>query len=121
MEFKEIKKELGINNQWMADNLDFANVNSYQNSNSKSKYEDFVVAIYNLTKENINKVDVNEIKKRLYKEKPKAYQVRNDEKKLRYVAAFLNGDTVKFEVPLEEGKEFVWVEPAQLLIRWLVK
>jgi hypothetical protein len=65
-------------------------------------------------------MDINEIKKFLYKENPTAnlWQVRKDG--IVYTSAY-NEMTLLFLVPLEEIGEVVWDEkmPAKLLIRYL--
>lgn len=63
---------------------------------------------------------LNDIKKFLYKENPKAflYQVRKDG--ILYTSTY-NNQTLLFLVPLEEVGEVIWEKeiPAKLLIRYL--
>jgi len=76
-------------------------------------------------------MNINEIKKALYKEKPTA--IRTDRQTSentitsvdpydRYICCLQNGHTVVFIIPHKEQGEnlFNKTEPAQLLIRWIV-
>ena len=50
MEFKAIKKELGLNNEKMAEIFGFKNANAFATSSAKKRYEDAVVKLYQLMK-----------------------------------------------------------------------
>lgn len=59
-----------------------------------------------------------EIKKALYKEKPKAVRLSTASGFAWYEAKLESGK-VHFKVPEHEAISFSHVEPAQLLIRWM--
>lgn len=64
-------------------------------------------------------MDLNEIKKALYKEKPQAIKgIVSIEEHDYYYAYLLNGISVEFKVPFSESN-FGRTVPAQLLIRWI--
>lgn len=67
-------------------------------------------------------MELNELKKKLYKEQPiaKLYEVRRDG--IVYTTYF-GEDTVTFLVPLDEVGDVIWERdmPAKLLIRYIVK
>lgn len=64
-------------------------------------------------------MELNEIKKALYKEKPQAIKgvIAIDDHDY-YYAFLLNGIAVEFKIPFSESN-FEKVVPAQLLIRWI--
>lgn len=64
-------------------------------------------------------MNINEIKKALYKEKPQAYLVASDFTGNLYKAHLLNGKSLSFFVPITERETLDEQEPAQLMIRWL--
>ena len=64
-------------------------------------------------------MEINEIKKALYKEKPIAEKVMNQDDNVVYVCETSIGN-VKFVIPNIEAVNFEKKEPAQLLIRWIV-
>lgn len=74
-------------------------------------------------------MEINEIKKALYKEKPVAVRWghlnADKENGIRYLysSKLDNGHTLNFMIPENEMGETVFgkEEPAQLLIRWLVE
>jgi dUTP pyrophosphatase len=63
--------------------------------------------------------DLAEIKKSLYKEKPKAIQTGGDIEFKYYKTLLLNGSLAYFKVPQEESLDFTQVMESQLLIRWI--
>lgn len=63
------------------------------------------------------KINNNEIKKALYKEKPIAIKVGKNKEQVQY-NTFVNGQIVKFLIPIEEAV-FEDKIQAQLLIRWM--
>ena len=50
-DFKEIKKELNLSNEKMAEIFGFKTSIAYSNSSAKQRYEDAVVKLYRLIKE----------------------------------------------------------------------
>ena len=75
-----------------------------------------------LTK-NLNFMDINEIKKALYREKPNAFLNSPETDEIwKYRAWLADGTLINFEVPISDMGEnkFEELESAQLLIRWLV-
>ena len=50
MDFKAIKKELGLSNEKMADISGFKNANAFATTSAKKRYEDAVVKLYELIK-----------------------------------------------------------------------
>jgi len=66
-------------------------------------------------------MELNEIKKALYKEKPLAKVITETNEHKGYVCGLENGATVYFHVPLSEmgENEFDDEISAQLLIRWI--
>jgi hypothetical protein len=79
----------------------------------------FIVEEPKIQKENDKK---NEIKKELYKQKPisKFDFLR---KKVLYYSTVLNGETIRFEIPVEDlgDAQYTPEMESQLLIRYLVK
>ena len=65
-------------------------------------------------------MELNEIKKVLYKNKPIAIKLYNEDNKCIYACETPFG-RVLFCIPISESSEFKSEEPAQLLIRWIVK
>jgi hypothetical protein len=67
-------------------------------------------------------MSLNEIKKSLYKEKPKADFVRIKKGKAYYAAVINQSQYIGFEVPVEDmgDAEFCDTMDAQLLIRWIM-
>jgi len=63
-------------------------------------------------------MEVTEMKKILYKEKPKAERHGSDSENIYYIAQTSVGGFA-FKVPKLEALNFGQFEPAQLLIRWL--
>lgn len=63
-------------------------------------------------------MNTTEIKKVLYKEKPMAEQLYNEDNKVIYGCDTSLG-RVLFCIPIREASEFKRKEQAQLLIRWL--
>lgn len=68
-------------------------------------------------------MEITEIKKSLYKEKPIAIKLAEKDNISLYKTVLNNGETITFSVSHEEMGEnkFSDNEPAQLLIRWIVK
>ncbi len=70
-------------------------------------------------------MELNEIKKALYKQKPIASNIEVNDKNAVYITHIntteSNEKEIKFIVPLKETGDFDLEMPAQLLIRWLVK
>lgn len=68
-------------------------------------------------------MELTEIKKALYKEKPTAIKLAQVDNTSLYKTVLNNGETITFSVPHEEMGEnkFSDNEPAQLLIRWIGK
>lgn len=52
MGIKEVRKELGISNSWIAKNYGYANVKSYNKSAGKKKIEKLTIALYEQFKNN---------------------------------------------------------------------
>lgn len=46
MDIKEVRKELGIDNTWIAEKLGYKSVKSYTNSSAKKRYENLIIEIY---------------------------------------------------------------------------
>jgi hypothetical protein len=68
--------------------------------------------------------NIDEIKKALYKQKPRACIKGMKDGKLWYRAVINKGfveSNVEFLIPKDEGNDFDDCEPAQLLIRWIYK
>lgn len=68
-------------------------------------------------------MDINEIKKALYKEKPTAFLNSHETDEMwKYQAWLADGTLINFEVPISDmgQNKFKEVESAQLLIRWLI-
>lgn len=64
-------------------------------------------------------MDLNEIKKALYKEKPMAIKTGFEHRDyVHYVAQLSGKRIVQFEIPISEAT-FESNVPAQLLIRWI--
>lgn len=63
-------------------------------------------------------MDTNEIKKVLYKEKPIAEKLYNQDN-LEIYGCDTSLGRVLFAIPISESTGFKSKEPAQLLIRWL--
>lgn len=63
-------------------------------------------------------MDLNEIKKTLYKEKPIAILSFTHEEYVQYIAKIGQRIDVVFQIPIEEH-QFEKQVPAQLLIRWI--
>lgn len=61
----------------------------------------------------------NQIKKELYKQKPKASLKGFRNEHYCFQCVLDDGSILNFEVPEEEGKKFNSIMEAQLLIRWL--
>ena len=68
-------------------------------------------------------MELTEIKKSLYKEKPNAIKLAEINNASLYKTVLNNGKTICFSIPHEEMGEtkFGELEPAQLLIRWIWK
>ncbi|MDK7376094.1 hypothetical protein QP519_11180 [Weeksella virosa] len=49
-DFKTIKKELGLNDEKLAEIFGFKNRNSYATSSAKKRYEEAVVRLYSIIK-----------------------------------------------------------------------
>lgn len=68
-------------------------------------------------------MNINEVKKALYKEKPTATLIgksrRGDTPSVTYKARLESGQKVLFRIPMTESVGLRQKEPAQLLIRWL--
>lgn len=62
----------------------------------------------------------NEIKKALYKEKPMAEKLYNQDNSVIYGCDTSLGRVI-FRIPENESAKFNQEEPAQLLIRWMVQ
>lgn len=61
----------------------------------------------------------NEIKKALYRERPRAEYKGLKKQGLLYECELKNGTKIKFLIPDIEARGFYSFMPAQLLIRWL--
>ena len=83
--------------------------NSRKRGNQQSQFQKIILRI----------MEINEIKKALYKEKPIAEKVMNQDDNVVYVCETSIGN-VKFVIPNIEAVNFEKKEPAQLLIRWIV-
>ena len=67
-------------------------------------------------------MNVNEIKKALYREKPTAHRLLVGTKETTYCTRLDNDVVVGFAVPIEEITDsFTETMNAQLLIRWIIK
>ena len=64
-------------------------------------------------------LDLSEIKKSLYKEKPSAIQISGDVEFKHYKSELKDGTLINFKIPQEESQDFTEIMDAQLLIRWL--
>lgn len=66
-------------------------------------------------------MNLNEIKKALYKEKPTARVTNLDSTadRCEYRTDLADGTEVVFDIPMKEALDFMDEEPAQLLIRWI--
>lgn len=66
-------------------------------------------------------MDITEIKKALYKEKPAAHKIFTGNIAYQYYAELADGTKVYFEVPVSDMGElpFEATEQAQLLIRYI--
>lgn len=69
-------------------------------------------------------MEINDVKKALYKEKPKAILIgkekdRNLEIKLTYKSKLKSGKKILFKVPEDESEGFEKEMESQLLIRWM--
>jgi len=51
-DFKTIKKELGLSNEKMSEIFGFKNTNAYATSSAKQRYEEAVVKLYEIIKNN---------------------------------------------------------------------
>lgn len=56
MNIKDVRKALGIDNEWISKKLWFKNVKTYTNSSAKKRYENLIVELYKKFKENDNQV-----------------------------------------------------------------
>jgi hypothetical protein len=67
-------------------------------------------------------MELNEIKKALYKEKPIAKKIAHPKNKSFLYETSVSGSNIRFNVPICEmgEKHFDSEMPAQLLIRWIV-
>jgi hypothetical protein len=70
--------------------------------------------------------NLNEVKKRLYKESPKAHNTGwrgSEDNKVQVYQTHLKGLDVSFEVPTSDmgDEKFEKTMPAQLLIRWITR
>lgn len=65
-------------------------------------------------------MNLTEIKKALYKEKPVAEKLYNEDNNVIYGCDTSLG-RVLFSIPCNEATGFNKSEPAQLLIRWIIK
>lgn len=70
----------------------------------------------------IRTMEINDIKKALYKEKHIAFNSYKDNVSYCYTTELNNGVVVDFKVPIKEmgEKPFDDEIPAQLLIRWIL-
>jgi hypothetical protein len=64
-------------------------------------------------------MEINDIKKELYKQKPVAVRTSFKGEYTHYVTQLSNNTIVEFRVPNNEAENFKDEEPAQLLIRWI--
>lgn len=64
-------------------------------------------------------MDKNEIKKRLYKEKPEATLI-GAIIGFKIYSCKTSQEELQFRIPEDEADQFGITEPAQLLIRWMV-
>ena len=66
-------------------------------------------------------MDINEIKKALYKEKPTAFKVFTGNIAYQYYAELQDGNKIYFEVPVSDMGDMLFneTEQAQLLIRYI--
>jgi len=65
-------------------------------------------------------MEITEIKKELYKQKPTAIRTNYQGEYVHYVTQLENASIIEFEIPNQEAT-FGNEVPAQLLIRWLKK
>lgn len=52
MDIKDVRKALGIDNEWISKRLGYKSKKTYQNSTAKKRYERFIVELYKKFKEN---------------------------------------------------------------------
>ena len=64
-------------------------------------------------------MNTNEIKKKLYKQKPTAIRTNYQGDYAHYVAQLIDASIIQFQIPNQEAT-FGNEVPAQLLIRWMV-
>lgn len=63
----------------------------------------------------------DDIKKELYKQKPKALRIFFNNKRAVYATKLENGMQISFKIPFNEMDDsFTEEMPAQLLIRWMI-
>lgn len=66
-------------------------------------------------------MELNEIKKALYKEKPKANCTITTPEFKMFSCKLENGERIGFHIPMPECDGMADFQPAQLLIRWIIR